>query len=162
MALLARRPARPSSLTRSRPASRLQQTIPFPLAQLQARLAALHFASSPLLPSPLTFLPDPTCADPTTGEPDGAPESRRPVTWAEPRGRQYDMQDRMMRESGDVARAEGGLREGEGEEGEERHGERQGERGGLTGERAIFGLTSLAERDLRVGAKALRKAVLGY
>ncbi|KPV75868.1 uncharacterized protein RHOBADRAFT_52884 [Rhodotorula graminis WP1] len=89
-------------------------TIPFPLAQTQARLAALHFAHSPLLPRPLTFAPDPSCADPLTGREDGAPESRGPVTWAEPRGRQYDVMDRK------------------------------------------------AERDLRIGAKALRKAVLGY
>ncbi|GAA6058243.1 hypothetical protein JCM3770_007431 [Rhodotorula araucariae] len=125
-------------------------TIPFPLAQLQARLAALHFASSPLLAAPLSFAPDPT--------PDGPnePESRAPVTWAEPRGRQYDMMDRMMRESGDAARAERRAGEGEGDwDGDD-------ERGGLTGERARFGLTSLAERELRIGAKALRKAVLGY
>ncbi|GAA5845715.1 hypothetical protein JCM9279_006082 [Rhodotorula babjevae] len=133
-------------------------TIPFPLAQTQARLAALHFASSPLLPRPLAFAPDPSCADPLTGAPDGAPESRKPVTWAEPRGRQYDVMDRLMRESGDVARAEAEREEGEGE----RKGEGGGEKGGLTGERAVFGLTSQAERDLRVGAKALRKAVLGY
>ncbi|BGP37929.1 monooxygenase [Rhodotorula kratochvilovae] len=128
-------------------------TIPFPLAQLQARLAALHFASSPLLPSALSFPPDPFDADPS------APESRAPVTWAEPRGRQYDVMDRMMRESGDVARAE---KRGEKEGEREGEGEGEGEKGGLTGERALYGLTSLAERDLRVGAKALRKAVLGY
>jgi len=69
-----------------------------------------------------------------------------------------------MRESGDVARAEAEAEGDEGEEGRggEREGEGEGEKGGLTGERAVFGLTSQAERDLRVGAKALRKAVLGY
>lgn len=65
--------------------------------------------------------------------------------------------DRLMRESGDVTRAEGG-RGSEGERGQEE----EGEKGGLTGERPVFGLTSQAERDLRIGAKALRKAVLGY
>ncbi|GAA5894041.1 hypothetical protein JCM8208_002329, partial [Rhodotorula glutinis] len=69
-------------------------TIPFPLAQAQARLAALHFAHSPLLPSPVSFAPDPACADPVTGAPDGASESRAPVTWSEPRGKQYDVMDR--------------------------------------------------------------------
>lgn len=46
--------------------------------------------------------------------------------------------------------------EGEGE------GSSGGGGGGLTGERALWGLTSQAERDLRQGAKGLRKAVLGY
>ena len=70
--------------------------------------------------------------------------------------------DRLMRESGDVARAEAEREVGVGEREGEGECEGEGEKGGLTGERAVFGLTSQAERDLRVGAKALRKAVLGY
>ncbi|GAA6009029.1 hypothetical protein JCM10207_004071 [Rhodosporidiobolus poonsookiae] len=134
--------------------------IPFPLAQLQARLATLHFASSPRLPSPLIFTPDPLMRrDPSLpagpgNEDDSAPETRASVVWGHPR--QYDMHDRWLRECGDVRDGDGdGNGEGEGE-GEER------EKGGLTGERSIWGLTSEAERDLRKGAKGLRKAVLGY
>ncbi|GAA5848573.1 hypothetical protein JCM8547_004556 [Rhodosporidiobolus lusitaniae] len=122
--------------------------IPFPLAQLQARLSSLHFASSPLLPAPLTFAPDPSASGPE-GEEDGAPETRKAVVWGHPK--QYDMHDRWLRECGDVD-----------ENGEERERKEEGEKGGLTGERGTWGLTTQAERDLRAGAKGLRKAVLGY
>lgn len=74
---------------------------------------------------------------------DGAPESRKTVTWGHPK--QFDMHDVWLRETGDVK-----------QEGEEE------EKAGLTGERGRWGLTSAAERDLRMGAKGLRKAVLGY
>ncbi|GAA5944891.1 hypothetical protein JCM1841_000599 [Sporobolomyces salmonicolor] len=129
--------------------------IPFPLAQLQARLAALHFASSPRLPRPLTF---------TRGTPEDEPESRAPVVLGHPK--QYDLHDRMLRECGDIPE-------------HEEEGEREGERAAVTngaeeapeeenatdafgGERTVYGETSQAERDLRLGAKALRRAVLGY
>ncbi|GAA5996183.1 flavin-containing monooxygenase [Rhodotorula paludigena] len=138
-------------------------TIPFPLAQLQARLAALHFASSSRLPAPLAFVPDPSTADEHTGEPDGAPETRKPVTWGHPK--QYDEMDRWMRESGDVPVAEdmeAEVRILQGCGGATGKANGKEEDGGLTGERSPYGLTSQAERDLRVGAKALRKAVLGY
>ncbi|BGP13866.1 monooxygenase [Rhodosporidiobolus nylandii] len=119
--------------------------IPFPLAQLQARLAALHFASSPRLPAPLTFVPDPSARrppsddSPSEGPDDSAPETRKAVTWGHPK--QYDMHDRWLRETGDVKDEDGleGRRKEDGEE--EPHG---------------------GERDLRMGAKGLRKAVLGY
>ncbi|KAJ8295454.1 Thiol-specific monooxygenase [Rhodotorula toruloides] len=116
--------------------------IPFPLAQLQARLAAKHFSST--LPRPLTFRPDPSMTSPMNpDDQDGAPESRKTVTWGHPK--QFDMHDVWLSETGDVQ--EDGAKE---------------EKGGLTGERKRWGLTSAAERDLRVGAKGLRKAVLGY
>ncbi|BGP22800.1 flavin dependent monooxygenase [Rhodotorula toruloides] len=119
--------------------------IPFPLAQLQARLASKHFSST--LPRPLTFRPDPAMASPTDPtDVDGAPESRKTVTWGHPK--QFDMHDRWLRETGDVC-----------EDGVEGKGDEQG---GLTGGRSRWELTSAAERDLRMGAKGLRKAVLGY
>ncbi|GAA5971287.1 hypothetical protein JCM8115_005494 [Rhodotorula mucilaginosa] len=126
--------------------------IPFPLAQIQARLAALHFASSSRLPAPLTFKPNPAMEGPN-GEEDGAPETRQTVTLGHPK--QFDLHDRMLRETGDVRDDDD---DGQSEAG-------QGgaaDRGGLGGERTIWGLTSEAERDLRKGAKGLRKAVLGY
>ncbi|GAA5917339.1 hypothetical protein JCM5296_001296 [Sporobolomyces johnsonii] len=125
--------------------------IPFPLAQLQARLAALHFASSARLPRPLTF---------TRGTSEDEPETRAPVVVGHPK--QYDLHDRMLSECGDIPDDE---RDGEraavtksAEEGPEE----KEEKGGLAGERSVFGKTSQAERDLRLGAKALRRAVLGY
>lgn len=75
---------------------------------------------------------------------DGAPESRKPVTWGHPK--QFDMHDLWLRETGDVQEVDGAKEE----------------KGGLSGERKRWGLTSAAERDLRMGAKGLRKAVLGY
>lgn len=45
------------------------------------------------------------------------------------------------------------------------NGNGTGKRGGKDGrksEESVFGKTSQAERDLRKGAKALRRAVLGY
>ncbi|GAA5885442.1 hypothetical protein JCM6882_009622 [Rhodosporidiobolus microsporus] len=127
--------------------------IPFPLAQLQARLASLHFASSPRLPKPLTFVPDPAARDPSSpdSEEDSAPESRKAVVWGFPK--EHDMHDRLLRECGDVKE------EGEAEGTTTVKGK---DRGGLTGERGLWGLTSASEKELRKGAKGLRKAVLGY
>ncbi|GAA6037137.1 hypothetical protein JCM8097_008754 [Rhodosporidiobolus ruineniae] len=133
--------------------------IPFPLAQLQARLASLHFARSPRLPSPLTFTPDPLAraGEDHSGPEDSAPETRAAMVWGHPR--QFDQHDRWLRECGDVVDEEDVGEEG----GEGGKGGREGkEKGGLTGERSVWGLTSEAERDLRKGAKGLRKAVLGY
>ncbi|GAA5839962.1 hypothetical protein JCM5353_006687 [Sporobolomyces roseus] len=107
--------------------------IPFPLAQLQARLASLHFADSPQLPSPLEFV---------AGVSEDEPETRSSVVLGHPR--QYDLMDRMMRESGDDASDD------------------QEEDGDLVEADNKYGKTSQAERDLRGGAKALRRAVLGY
>lgn len=125
--------------------------IPFPLAQIQARLAALHFAASPRLPAPLTFKPNPAMEGPN-GEEDGAPETRQTVTLGHPK--QFDLHDRMLRETGDVRDDDN--------DGQSEAGQGGADRGGLGGERTIWGLTSEAERDLRKGAKGLRKAVLGY
>jgi len=105
--------------------------IPFPLAQLQARLASLHFANSPQLPSPLEFVP---------GVAEDEPEVRSSVVLGHPK--QYDLMDRMMRESGDIVEND---QDEDGEEGRDKYGK-----------------TSQAERDLRGGAKALRRSVLGY
>ncbi|GAA5881975.1 hypothetical protein JCM3774_002558 [Rhodotorula dairenensis] len=125
--------------------------IPFPLAQIQARLAARHFAASPRsLPRPLTFKPNPAMRGPE-GEEDGAPESRQTVTLGHPK--QFDLHDRMLRESGDVRDDD--------DDTDDREAEDEGA-GGLSGERGVWDLTSEAERDLRKGAKGLRKAVLGY
>lgn len=130
--------------------------IPFPLAQIQARLAARHFAASPLLPRPLTFVPNPAMRGPKgegngDGEDeDGAPESRGTVTLGHPK--QFDLHDRMLREAGDVRD----------DDDDDRDGRESRRRGGLAGERGVWELTSEAERDLRKGAKGLRKAVLGY
>ncbi|GAA6063282.1 hypothetical protein JCM10212_004664 [Sporobolomyces blumeae] len=120
--------------------------IPFPLAQLQARLASLHFADSPQLPRPLTFV---------AGTAEDEPETRQPVVVGHPL--QYDLMDRMMEESGDVEPEP----ETNGLGGADLNGDGD-EKGGLTGERSVYGKTSQAERDLRKGAKALRRAVLGY
>ncbi|GAA5904869.1 uncharacterized protein JCM6883_004894 [Sporobolomyces salmoneus] len=102
--------------------------IPFPLAQIQARLSCLHFVDSPQLPKPLTF---------SQGVPEDEAETRESVIFGHPK--QFDLMDRLMEESGDVALNDSG---GAG------HKE--------------YGRTSQADRDLRVGAKALRRAVLGY
>ncbi|GAA5830317.1 hypothetical protein JCM11251_001304 [Rhodosporidiobolus azoricus] len=125
--------------------------IPFPLAQLQARLASLHFASSSRLPNPLTFVPDPSARDPSSPDSadDSAPESRKAVVWGFPR--EHDMHDRLLKECGDVK-----------EDGEEASEGEKKDRGGLTGERGLWGKVSASERELRMGAKGLRKAVLGY
>ncbi|GAA5957607.1 hypothetical protein JCM3765_001453 [Sporobolomyces pararoseus] len=104
--------------------------IPFPLAQIQSRLAVLHFIDSPQLPKPLKFVP---------GIPEDEPETRKPVIFGHPK--QFDLMDRMMEESGDITLNE---EKGEGEV------------------KSQYGRTSQGDRDLRVGAKALRKAVLGY
>lgn len=74
------------------------------------------------------------------------------MVWGHPK--QFGCHDRWLRECGDVKDEE------EEEEGGEKR--REKEKGGLTGERELWGLTSQAERDLRAGAKGLRKAVLGY
>ncbi|GAA5878343.1 hypothetical protein JCM16303_002741 [Sporobolomyces ruberrimus] len=118
--------------------------IPFPLAQIQSRLSTLYFTNSPQLPQPLSFVP---------GTSEEVPETRESVVFGHPR--QYDLMDRMMEESGDTPT--GPLREV--------NGNGTGKRGGKDGrksEESVFGKTSQAERDLRKGAKALRRAVLGY
>lgn len=71
------------------------------------------------------------------GEEDAAPETRATVTLGHPK--QFDLHDRMLRESGDVRAA-----------------------GGREAYKGMWGLTSEGDRDLRKGAKGLRKAVLGY
>jgi hypothetical protein len=105
-----------------------RQVIPFPLAQIQSRLAVLHYTNSPQLPKPLTFV---------DGVSEDEPETRQPVIFGHPK--QFDLMDRMMEESGDTA---------------------LGETGG--GEPSVYGKTSQGDRDLRVGAKALRREILGY
>lgn len=146
--------------------------IPFPLAQIQSRLAVLHFTNDPQLPRrPLEFKPPQPRVDAQEGE--GEPElSRQSVVWGHPKN--YDMMDRMMEESGDIRRSnvddddddETERGQGPGEEEEGREGREEEEEGGLRRRRSTttneYGKTSQGERDLRLGAKALRRAVLGY
>ncbi|GAA5978123.1 hypothetical protein JCM10908_004237 [Rhodotorula pacifica] len=110
--------------------------IPFPLAQIQARLAARHFADSPALPAPLKFKPNPALRG-EDGSEDGAPETRQAVSWGEPF--HSDMRDRMLRETGDVV------------------DDGTASKGGQ-----VWGLTPQADRDLVLGLPSLRKHLLGY
>ncbi|GAA5971289.1 hypothetical protein JCM8115_005495 [Rhodotorula mucilaginosa] len=106
--------------------------IPFPLAQIQARLAARHFAD--ILPAPLSFKPSPALRG-ADGTENGAPETRMAVSWGEPF--HSDMRDRMLRETGDIG--EGGSQAG-----------------------GIWGPTPQSERDLVTSLPQLRKLVVGY
>lgn len=108
------------------------QVIPFPLAQIQARLAARHFADC--LPAPLSFKPNPALRG-ADGTENGAPETRTAVSWGEPF--HFDMRDRMLRETGDLS--EGGSQAG-----------------------GIWGATPQSERDLVTSLPQLRKLVVGY
>ncbi|GAA5931429.1 uncharacterized protein JCM15063_001464 [Sporobolomyces koalae] len=114
--------------------------IPFPLAQLQARLASLHFVNHPQLPKPLDFVP---------GISEDEPETRESVVVGHPG--QYDLMDRMMRESGDIPTTSTVKQA-------DKPGMARNDREGND----VYGETTQAERDLRTGAKALRRAVLGY
>lgn len=61
--------------------------LPFPLAQLQARLAAFHWTGK----AELTFAPSET--------PDDAEESREALVWGHPR--QFDRHDEFLKEIGE-------------------------------------------------------------
>lgn len=110
--------------------------IPFPLAQIQARLASVFYAKPEQLPKPLTFC---------RGVDEDAPETRESVIFGHPR--QFDLMDRMMEESGDIAASDANNGD------DPRH---------EIAASSEYGRTSQGDRDLRVGAKALRRAVLGY
>ena len=110
--------------------------IPFPLAQIQARLASVFYAKPEQLPKPLTFC---------RGVDEDAPETRESVIFGHPR--QFDLMDRMMEESGDIVASEAN------NGADPRH---------EVATSSEYGRTSQGDRDLRVGAKALRRAVLGY
>lgn len=114
--------------------------IPFPLAQIQARLAARHFAESAALPAPLSFKPNPTLRG-LDGSENGAAETRTAVSWGEPF--HSDMRDRMLAESGDIRL----------------HGEDTSEN---SQPGSVWGRTPQAERDLVAGLPQLRKVLLGY
>ncbi|GAA5881977.1 hypothetical protein JCM3774_002559 [Rhodotorula dairenensis] len=117
--------------------------IPFPLAQIQARLAARHFAESAALPAPLTFKPNPALRGPDGSE-NGAAETRTAVSWGEPF--HSDMRDRMLQESGDIRL--------------QLHDEERGSQD--TEQAGVWGPTPQFERDLVAALPQLRKVSLGY
>lgn len=91
--------------------------LPFPLAQLQARLAAKLWAGEIKI-------------DVEPGTAEDEPETRSALVYGHPR--QFDSHDAWLREMGEG------------------------------GEDGLWCKTPEAIRDLRVGAKALRRAVLNY